>query len=102
MAVTPVTAALRPLQSVSQGISGTANQIGNLGKTKMELMDVKKVRTRPSRRIDLRGQIKVYDEDMAIVNHLLVTVNDGFFSDQQIRFYAVLPTISDWGNVRHD
>ena len=68
----------------------------------MELMDVKKVRTRPSRRIDVRNQIKVYDEDMAIVNRLIVTVNDGFFSDQQMRFYAVLPTISDSGTINHN
>ena len=93
LAVTPITATLRPIQSFSQGISGTAYQIGNLGRTKMELMDVKQVRVRPSRRIDVRNQIKVYNEDMAIVNYLIMRVNDGFFAGQQIRFYSVMPTI---------
>ena len=99
LVVTPFTATLRVGQSVSQGISGTANDLGNLGKTKMELMDTKKVRIRPPRRIDVRNQIKVFDEDLAIINRLLNAVNDGFFSDQQIRFYAVLPTITAQGQV---
>ena len=67
----------------------------------MELMDVKQVRIRASRRIDVRNQIKVYNEDMAIVNYLIMRVNDGFFSGQQIRFYSVLPTISEYGTVNH-
>jgi hypothetical protein len=99
LVVTPVTATLRVGQAVSQGISGTANDLGNLGKSKMELMETKQVRIRPPRRIDVRNQIKVFDEDLAIINRLLNAVNDGFFADQQIRFYAVLPTISHQGQV---
>jgi hypothetical protein len=95
--VTPVTATLRAGQSISQGISGQANLLANMGKTKMELMDPGQVRIRPARRIDVRNQVKIYDEDMAIVNMLIHRVNQGFFQNQQIRFYAVLPTISDQG-----
>ena len=102
LCVTPITATLRSTQSFSQGISGTAYQIGNLGRTKMELMDVKQCRIRPTRRIDVRNQIKVYNEDMAIINYLIRKVNDGFFQGQQIRFYAVLPTISDSGAVNQN
>ena len=40
LVVTPVTATLRVGQSISQGIAGSANALGNLGKTRMELMDV--------------------------------------------------------------
>ena len=48
----------------------------------MELMDVKQVRIRPSRRIDVRNQIKVYNEDMAIVNHFIMKANEGLFAGQ--------------------
>ena len=61
----------------------------------MELMDPGQVRIRAARRIDVRNQVKIYDEDMAIVNLFIRRINQGFFSNQQIRFYAVLPTISD-------
>ena len=61
----------------------------------MELMDPGQVRIRAARRIDVRNQVKIYDEDMAIVNLFVRRINQGFFSNQQIRFYAVLPTISD-------
>ena len=47
----------------------------------MELMDTKKVRVRPPRRIDVRNQIKIYDEDMAIVNYLIRKINKGLFAD---------------------
>jgi hypothetical protein len=73
-ATTPVTGVLRAGQSVSQGISGTANDIGNIGKTRLEKLDVKLFRNRPPRRIDLRGQIRVYNEDMAIINRLLTKI----------------------------
>ena len=59
---------------MSQGISGTANDIGNIGKTRLEKLDVKLFRNRPPRRIDLRGQIRVYNEDMAIINRLLTKI----------------------------
>ena len=65
----------------------------------MELMDPGQVRIRAARRIDIRNQVKIYDEDMAIVNLFIRRVNQGFFSNQQIRFYAVLPIISDHGHV---
>lgn len=99
--VTPLTASLRVGQSVSLGISGTANDIGNIGKTKMELMDPKKVRVRPPRRIDVRNQIKIFDEDISIVNKFLQTVSNGIFSNEQIRFYSVLPTINDKGVIQN-
>lgn len=58
---------------------------------------MKKVRIRPSRRIDLRGQIRIYDEDLAIINNLLLKANNGLFVNQQIRFYALLPQIDSSG-----
>jgi hypothetical protein len=62
-------------------------------------MDVQKIRYRPARRIDVRHQIKIYDEDIAIVNLLMQSINSGFFAAQQIRFYAVLPTIDSTGEI---
>jgi len=102
LVATPVTLTLRAGQDLSQGISGTANVLGNLGKPKMELMDPKKVRVRCPRRIDVRNQIKIYDEDLAIINKFLHTVHDGFFMNQQIRFYSVLPSIDSKGEVQED
>jgi vacuolar protein sorting-associated protein 13A/C len=99
LVATPVTATLRAGESISQGISGSATALANLGRTKMELMDPKKVRVRPPRRIDIRNQIKIYDEDMAIVNYLVKKINKGFFEAQQVRFYAVLPNIDAYGNL---
>jgi hypothetical protein len=49
--------------------------LGNLGKTKIELISPKKLRVRVPRRIDVRNQIKIYDEDLAIINHLLKKIN---------------------------
>lgn len=99
LVATPVTATLRAGESISQGISGSTTALANLGKTKMELMSPKKVRVRPPRRIDVRNQIKIYDEDMAVVNYLTKRINQGFFADQQIRFYAVLPNIDAEGGL---
>lgn len=65
----------------------------------MELISPKKLRVRVPRRIDVRNQIKIYDEDLAIINHLLNKINIKLFSDQQIRFYAVLPTIDKNGEI---
>ena len=99
-ATAPVTGVLRAGQSVSQGISGTANYIGDIGKTKLEKLDVKLYRTRPPRRIDLKGQIRVYNEDMAIINRLLTKIKlskDVTFQNQLIRYYALLPTIDESG-----
>ena len=62
-----------------KGVSGAANRIGNIGKTKMELMDVKRVRVRLPRRIDVNSQVKIFDEDMAIINHMLKIVENGRF-----------------------
>lgn len=65
----------------------------------MELMDPKRVRVRPPRRIDVRNQIKIFDEDLAIIDKYLRTINNGFFCEQRIRFYAVLPTIDSHGHI---
>ena len=90
---------LRIGHSLSEGVAGTAHDIGNLSKSKLELLNTKKVRIRPSRRIDARGQIKIYDPDLAIIHKYLKHVNDGIFMDQQVRFYAFLPSIDANGNV---
>jgi hypothetical protein len=65
--VTPITATLRAGAAISDGISASANTLGNLTKTKMEL-NYAEVRMRPRRRIGTNSQLKVYDEDLAIVN----------------------------------
>ena len=69
--VIPAVGSLRVVESVSQGVSGTANSFSNIGKTKLELLNTQQVRVRPPRRIDVRGQIRIYDEDIAIINRLL-------------------------------
>jgi len=78
-AVTPATGVLRAGESVSRGIAATANDFGDLGKSKLELLDTKTVRVRYPRRIEQRGQIKIYNEDLAIINRLLKKMHNGFF-----------------------
>mmetsp|Transcript_18996 Transcript_18996/g.32449 ORF Transcript_18996/g.32449 Transcript_18996/m.32449 type:complete len:182 (+) Transcript_18996:98-643(+) len=58
----PITGVLRAGQSVSQGISGSANQLGNSGK-----IDPKMCRVRPPRRIGARGQLKVYQVEVEVI-----------------------------------
>lgn len=65
---TPVTGTLRAGESLSQGISGTATSFSNVGKSAIELLDPRQVRVRESRRVDLKGRISCFDEDLAIVN----------------------------------
>jgi hypothetical protein len=67
----PFTGLFRATESVSQGISGTATNIQNLGKSQLELLDPRQVRTRPARRIDHKGQISKYNLDVAIINAYL-------------------------------
>lgn len=93
---TPVTGVLRAGQSMSEGISGSANWIGNYGKAKLEQLNVKQVRIRPIRRIDQRGQVRIYNEDLAIINKLLACT---VVKKTQIRFFAMLPTLDGAGNV---
>ncbi len=69
--VMPMVSLLRAMQSVSLGIAGSAKQIGNMGKKNIELLDSKTVRVRESRRIDLKGRISVYDENIALVNYYI-------------------------------
>jgi hypothetical protein len=99
VAVTPVAGVLRAGEAVSRGISASANDFSDLGKTKLELLDTKGVRVRYPRRIEQRGQIKIYNEDLAIINRLLKKMHHGFFYGQQIRFYALLPTIDQGGEI---
>lgn len=66
----PATGVLRATESVSQGIAGTANWISNIGKTKLAILETKQIRVRPPRRIHI-GQIRIYDEDIAIINSIL-------------------------------
>ncbi len=61
-------------------MNGTITNIANYGKSKLELLDTKTVRVRALRRIDVRGQIHIYDEDLALINKYLNTVNNGYFS----------------------
>lgn len=42
-----------------------------MGKKNIELLDSKSVRVRESRRIDLKGRISVYDENLAVVNYYI-------------------------------
>ena len=43
---TPASAVLRAGESVSQGVSGTANDLANIGKSKLQLLDPRTVRVR--------------------------------------------------------
>lgn len=78
---TPVTGTLRAGESLSQGISGTATAFSNVGKSLIELLDPKNVRVRESRRVDLKGRISAYNDELAIVNFYLLRVRNGMFAD---------------------
>lgn len=97
---------LRLINNVSLGISGTANSFADLGRPKVEVLDTRLVRVRLPRRIDVRGQIKIYDDDLAVVHRYLglagKTLAKNVFTNQQIRFFAVVPTIDDEGTVHQD
>jgi hypothetical protein len=99
LTVTPFTGLLRAGQSVSEGISGSANWLGDVGKGKLELLDGTRVRARPKREIDVRGQIKIYNEDLTIVHTLMRRAKKAFLSDQRIRFYALLPVLDENGSI---
>ena len=70
----PFTGLLRLINNLSLGISGTANSFADLGRPKVEIIDTRLVRVRLPRRIDVRGQIKIYDEDLAVVHRYLTQV----------------------------
>lgn len=95
----PLTGVLRAGQSVSEGISGSANWVGSYGKAKLEQLKVNMVRVRPCRRIDLRGRVRIYNEDLAFVHKILINTNNSFFKNQQIKYYVLLPTLDLQGNV---
>ena len=57
------------------------------------------VRVRPCRRIDLRGQVRIYNEDLAFIHKILINTNNSFFKNQQIKYYVLLPTLDLQGNV---
>lgn len=73
----PVTGLLRAGESVSQGISTSANNFSNVGKSNLDVLDPRMVRIRPPRRIDHRGQISLYSYNLAIVNMYLALVQAG-------------------------
>lgn len=50
----------------------------------------------------MKGQIRVYNEDMAIINRVLTKIKlskDVTFENQMIRYYALLPTIDESGTT---
>lgn len=96
---TPVTGTLRAGESLSQGISGTATSFANVGKSVVQLLDPKTARVRESRRVDLKGRISCYDENVAIVNFYLQRIKKGILADQQIRYYATLPDPAPDGSM---
>lgn len=71
-----------------------------MGLSDIEKVDPKLVWARPRRRIEVRGQIKTYSQDIALINQLLVIVGTEiqFLQNQQMRFYAVLPKINKKGH----
>lgn len=97
---TPVTGTLRAGESVAQGISGTATSFSNVGKSVIQLLDPKTVRVRESRRVDLKGRISCYNEDLAIVNFYLLRIKKGMMADQQIRYFETLPDPAADGSMR--
>lgn len=68
---TPMCSFFIATQSICEGVSGSANWVGDLGKGKLELLDVTKCRVRPRRQADLKGNIKIYNSDLAIIHRLL-------------------------------
>ena len=73
----PITGSLRITESLSEGFSGTITIFNNLGKPLIEQLDPKYVSVRQCRRIDMKGCIKPYDENMAIVNFYLMRMKSG-------------------------
>ena len=71
---TPVAGVLRAGESVAQGISGSANNLSNIGKSEIELLDPRSVRARPARRINHKGKITIYDRNLAIISYYLAKV----------------------------
>ena len=84
---TPIAGVLRAGESVSQGISGSANNLSNIGKSAIALLDPRSVRARPSRRIDPIGKIRIYDGKLAIINAHLARIGISDISHEQVRFY---------------
>ena len=97
---TPITGVLRAGESVSQGIAGTANNLSNIGKSAIALLDSKSVRTRPSRRIDSKGKIRIYDRRLAIINSYLAHIGKSDLSNEQVRFYKIIPSVDAAGRVQ--
>jgi len=60
------------------------------------------VRVRESRRIDLKGRIGSYDENMAIVNFYLQRLRRGELANQQIRMFETLPDPAADGTMYRD
>ena len=72
----PVAGVARFLHYFFLGLSVQAITFSNIGKSELEKLDTKHVRVRPKRRIDVRGQIKVYSQDIAFINELLRLVGE--------------------------
>ena len=83
----PVTGILRAGESMSQGISHSANNFSNIGKSQLDILDPKIVKIRPNRRIDHKGQIQDFNYEHAIINVYLSKIHKGYLIGQQIRFY---------------
>jgi hypothetical protein len=47
-----------------------------MGLSDLEKIDSKLYRARPRRRIEIRGQIKIYSQDIAYINYLLKIVGN--------------------------
>ena len=88
----------RASQSVSQGISGTADTLGNYFKTPLELLETKMVRIRPPRRIGGGGVLRIYNDEISVVNRMIKeSTKLGIFEDQQIKFFCMLPALDSNG-----
>lgn len=85
------------LHQIFSGISGSFIWIGNLGKGKLELLDVSKVRVRPIRSFDSSGRINIYNEDIAIIHQLMSHLNKPFLNNERIKFWVMLPRIDENG-----
>jgi hypothetical protein len=96
---TPVAGVLRAGESVAQGISGSANNLSNIGKSEIELLDPRSVRARPARRINRKGKITIYDRNLAIISYYLAKVAKKRLANEQIRFYETIPSIDAAGNI---
>ena len=97
----PLAAITRGTESVSKGVEASATNFSNHGKTQLQIFDPKYFRVRPSRRINLKGQIEALENyDLLFIQSYLQELdheNKDKFKYQEIKWYSILPQIDGKG-----